>query len=150
MDLKKYLPPARIIPRINARTKRGAIEELVGHLADEGVVRDRKLALRDILQRERQMSTGMARGLAMPHSATSAVQREVVAMGLAPEGVDFDSIDGEPARAIFLVLFPQGRRGHHLKCLADISRVYSNPSVRQRLAAARSPREIHGALRCNT
>ncbi len=124
------------IPDLSSRDKWSAITEIVDSLAAAGRIGDREAVLREVVLRERSLSTGMTHGLAIPHARTTVVTDKCVGLGLSREGIPFDSIDGQPARAIFLVLTSPGNRGPHLECLAEISRLYSDPVWRDRLLLA--------------
>lgn len=146
LKLLKYLPSSCAIPRLEAETKQDAIEELLRAVAAAGVLRDADAARKDVFDRERQMSTGLTDGLAIPHAKTSGVDDVVVAVGLKPEGVDFESLDGQPTQAVFLVLSQMDRAGPHLECLAEIAQFYARPDARARMLAANTPREMLDAL----
>jgi len=142
VKLSSYLLPTTIKPRLTAGDKRAAIEELLDLLVQCGAVSDRETALADLLAREAKMSTGMEQGLAIPHAKSHAVTKLTVALGLAPEGIEFQSLDGRPAQVIFLVLSEVGSRGPHIECLAEIARVYSANGTREAFLAARTVGEV--------
>jgi mannitol/fructose-specific phosphotransferase system IIA component (Ntr-type) len=146
VKLSAFLLPTAIKLRLSATDKRVAIEELLDLLVRQGAVGDRDAALADLLTREARMSTGMEQGLAIPHAKTGSVKKLTVALGLAPEGVEFQSLDGEPAQVIFLVLSAVGSRGPHIECLAEIARVYSMNGARELLLGARTSEEILAVL----
>jgi len=142
MKVVKYLKPSRIVLGMKAEDKWQAIEELLDVLISDGVVADRERALADLVAREKRVSTGMEHGLALPHAKTGAVGDLVVAMGVVPDGIDFDSLDGEPARVIFLVLSRINTSGPHIECIAEIARAYSSSGVRDGLVAAGSVNDV--------
>jgi fructose-specific phosphotransferase system IIA component len=146
MDLKELLSSDQIIYDLKAHTKNEIINELVKVLAKCAMVSDRHLALNNVLEREKLLSTGMELGLAIPHAKTDAVDDLVVAFGLHKQGVDFESIDGQPAHFIFLVLSPHDTSGPHIKALAQISRWIKKGSVRDDLIKAGSVEEIEKIL----
>jgi mannitol/fructose-specific phosphotransferase system IIA component (Ntr-type) len=102
--------------------------------------------MNDLMARESRMSTGMEQGLAIPHAKSKAVGELTVALGLAPEGIDFQSLDGKPSRVIFLVLSAVGSRGPHIECLAEIARAYSREGFREALLACRFADEVIAVL----
>ena len=146
MDLKGLLPQEQIICPLTSHTKKAVINELVQLLARQGIVKDKQLAYNDVMEREKQLSTGLEKGLAVPHSKTDAVDELVIAFGLNPQGVDFDSIDGQPAHFIFLVLSPHDTSGPHIKALARISRSIKSDQTRSALLQAASAEEIEKIL----
>jgi len=142
----RYAPLDAFVPILASTDKWQAIEELVGALEPLGLVRDGALALRDLLDRERSLSTGMTDGLAIPHARTRSVTRRCVALGLSPAGMDFDSIDGRPAHVVLLALTPKTGAWPHLEYLADLARAYSDPVWRAELASCGSLEEARAVL----
>ena len=146
MKLSKYLRPASIIIGLSAQTKWEAIEELLASLDQQGLVADAAKVREDLVARERKMSTGMERGLAIPHAKSSGAKELAVALGIKPEGVEFDSLDGQPAKVIFLVISRHDRSGPHIQCLAEIAALYGREEARNALTAAKSPAQALSAL----
>lgn len=142
MKLGRYLKPSRIILRMRARDKWDAIGELLDKLVADGVVQDPARAKDDVIAREKRMSTGMEEGLAVPHAKTEAVSDLVVAMGVAPEGIEFESLDGKPARVVFLVLSRVNTSGPHVECISEIAKACSDPLTRERLLKTVSVEEV--------
>src|SRR5262245_51914229 len=147
MRLTELVNENSITNRLRARTKRDAIAELVellerGHgIESHGEILDR------VLWREAMMSTGIGNGVAIPHGKARAVSRMVAACGVSPEGVDFQSVDGEPATLFVLLAAPETVGSLQVKVLANISRVLKEEGVRQQLRDAANPEEFLAALR---
>ena len=139
MNLKKTLRRESILHRLKSTTKTEAIEEMVDFLADQGKISDRGTALRAILEREGKMSTGMQNGIAIPHGKTIGAGELITAIGLKPEGIDFDSMDDKPATIFVMTLSPINRVGPHIQFLAEISKLLCQESLRADLLAAPSP-----------
>jgi PTS system nitrogen regulatory IIA component len=142
MNLKKVITEDAVILPLKAVEKNASIEELVDLLVATGRIKDRSLALKDILEREAKMSTGMQNGLALPHAKTDAVDRLVAAVGIKPGGIEFQSIDGQPSTVIILTLSPLNRAGPHIQFLAEIGRLIGDAGVRSRLLTARSAADV--------
>jgi len=142
MELKGLLTSDQIIYGLRGHTRNEIINELLKALAKCGKVNDRQLALKNVLEREDLLSTGMEKGLAIPHAKTDAVDGLVVAFGLHKQGVDFNSLDGQAAHFIFLVLSPHDTSGPHIKALAQISRKLKTEQVRDLLKKADSTEDI--------
>jgi len=142
----KFLKRSCVIPGIRAKTKDEAIRELVSRLDHEGLITDADKVCEDIFAREAQMSTGLKGGLAIPHAKSEGADELAVALGLAPDGLDFHSLDGGPAHIIFLLVSHPDRTGPHLECLAEIARFYAEPEKRELLLTARSIRDVFDAL----
>jgi PTS system nitrogen regulatory IIA component len=147
MRLSELLNPQAITTRLKARTKRDAIVELVdllesSHgLASHGEILDR------VLRREAMMSTGIGNGIAIPHGKARLVDRLVAACGVSAEGVEFESVDGEPATLFILLVAPESGGAVHVKVLANISRLLKEESVRRALREATNPDEFQAVLK---
>jgi mannitol/fructose-specific phosphotransferase system IIA component (Ntr-type) len=89
------------------------------------------MALADVLDREKIMSTGMEHGIALPHGKTEGVQEMAVAVGVKKGGIDFDSMDGQPSRLFILVVSPKKTTGPHVQFLAAIGAVLKDEALRE-------------------
>lgn len=123
----------RVVTQAGARlNKPGALRQLAELLArDLPVDADRLAQLLE--QRERLQSTGIGDGVAIPHTSLEEVPQQTAALLLCPEGVPFDSVDGQPVGIIFGVVGPKRMAGEHLKTLARVSRLLRSPETRRRL-----------------
>lgn len=141
---KKFfdIQPQQVRLRMQAADKNSAIKELLDVLTDSGLVPDRDVAEQVIYEREESMSTGMEDGIAIPHGKTDTVDSLLVAVGLHPEGVDFDSVDGELSRIFILTLSPASKSGPHIRFLAQVSRLLRKSSVRDMLLSAKTEEEV--------
>jgi PTS system nitrogen regulatory IIA component len=142
MNSKRVLSRETVALNLRGDSKDAIIEELVDLLANSGRLKDRKAALKAIQERERKMSTGLQNGIAIPHGKTDSVECLVAALGLKPDGVDFASLDGQPAQIILMTLSPASRTGPHIQFLADISRTLHDPAIRQRVLEAKTEEEV--------
>jgi len=141
MNLQRYLKPECVVIGIKAKDKWGAIDELLDVLVRNGLVADAKQVRADIVAREKKMSTGMEFGLALPHAKSDGAKDLAIALGTAPDGIEFDSLDGKPARVVFLVVSRKDITGPHIQCLAEIASLYRNEKLRDALPKARTPEE---------
>jgi len=146
-DLLKLLDPGCVSLNLRGATKEEIISELSGILYSAGKIDDRILVTDDVLQRERTMSTGMQHGVALPHAKTDGAKSLAVAVGIKREGIDFESIDGEPSRIFMLIVSPKKSSGPHIQFLAAVGAVLKNPEIREKLADAQSPAEVVALLR---
>jgi fructose-specific phosphotransferase system IIA component len=121
--------------------KNGVIEELVGLAMASGKIKNRSTVLKAVMDREELGSTGLEKGVAVPHGKTKAVQDLVMALGISKEGLDFKAQDNKPSHLFFLLLAPEAEAGPHVKALAQIARLTNNPDFRESLLKARSPEE---------
>jgi mannitol/fructose-specific phosphotransferase system IIA component (Ntr-type) len=146
MRLSELLPPAQVRVGLAARSKREAIEELVGLLPlAEGA--DRLSVVAAVLEREAVLSTGIGRGVAVPHGKTPAVDRLMASMAILPEGLAFDAVDGQPCRILFLLVSHPDTPGPHIRALAQVARVLNQEGAKRALSAARSAEEAVAVFR---
>lgn len=149
MNLKKVLSRDTIQMSLASTTKEGVIEEMIDLLMAAGRIKDlkdRKEALRAVLDRENKMSTGMQNGIAIPHGKTDRVDHLVAAVALKKDGMDFGSLDNQPSKIFVMTLSPDTRTGPHIQFLAEISRQLSDPAVRESILNATTPDEVLKAL----
>jgi PTS system nitrogen regulatory IIA component len=145
MDLGDLLVQDAIIPSLKAKTKKLALQQLADRAADLTQIPARDI-YNTLLQREALGSTGLGRGIAIPHVKLKALDRIVCVFARLEEPIDFDSIDGEPVDVVFLLLAPEHASGDHLKALARISRLLREPSALERLRAARDRNALYAVL----
>ncbi len=146
MNLKRILTEETIRVGLKGQTKQEIIEELLDILVAAGHVRDRKEAVRALLDRETKMSTALQNGLALPHAKTDSVDRLVAALATKPEGVDFASIDGLPTTIFVMTLSPLNRAGPHIQFLAEIGRLVGDETTRTKILSAATADEIGRVL----
>jgi mannitol/fructose-specific phosphotransferase system IIA component (Ntr-type) len=145
--LSDLLTSARVKVPLEATTKEGLLHELVDVLAEDRCVSDPEEALRVVLEREGVLSTGIGDGVAIPHGKTEACRGLAVAAGVTARPVDFDALDGEPVRVVFLLVGPETAAGEHIKALSRIARLVRQPELRLRLVESRDAQEFLDRLR---
>lgn len=146
MNLKKVLSPESVIMHLDAQSKPELLEEMVGYLAAQGKVADREAVLAALTERESKMSTGMQSGIAVPHAKTDAMREMVALVGLKKEGLDFDALDGQPCNIFVMTLSPAKKSGPHIQFLAEVSRLLSQPAVRDKILKAATAQEVYQLL----
>ncbi|MFC6323348.1 PTS fructose transporter subunit IIABC [Companilactobacillus baiquanensis] len=142
MDLKQLLLKDAMIMDLKASTKEEAIEEMVDKYYQVGVINDKELYKSDILKREAQTSTGIGDGIAMPHARDKAVQRATVLFAKSDKGIDYKSLDGQPAYLFFMIAAPDGADNLHLQALAALSSLLINPDLVANLKKATTAEEV--------
>ena len=142
MILTQILQQSCVKVPVEGRAKEGVITELVDLLNANGLLSDRDVALQAVLTRERIQSTGIGAGLAIPHGKCKAVNELVMAIGIAREPIEFDSIDGKPVTIIILLVSPVDRAGPHIQALAKISRLMQIADFKRKLEKASSAKEV--------
>lgn len=126
----------------NFENKIDAIKGLLQLIEDNGNVEDYDKALQALKEREKEATTGVGKGIGIPHAKTDAVKEPAAAFIRAEKGVDFDAADGEPARLLFMLLFPEGTEDEYLDVLSSISRSLIHDEVREKLLNAEDPAKI--------
>lgn len=147
MKLLEILDERVIKVPLESEDKEEAIEELVDVLVRAGKITDRNAALNAIHQRETKQTTAIGNGVAVPHGKDKSVSGLTCAVGISPKGIEFDSIDGKPVHAAFLLLAQANNPGPHLAALAEIARILEFPTVRNTLFAARTSAEVLQIIR---
>lgn len=134
MDFSDLIASDGIIPSSKARTKKQALQELATRAAGATGL-DARDIFEALLQRERLGSTGLGRGIAVPHAKFRSLSRMVCVFARLDQPIDFESPDDEPVDLIFFLLAPEHAGGDHLKALARISRLVREPATLERLRA---------------
>lgn len=135
MDLGDILAPGGIIPSLAAASKKLALQELSAR-ASEITGIDTRTILDALMQRERLGSTGLGRGVAIPHVKLKGISHITMLFGRLQKPLDFESHDGEPVDLVFLLLAPDHAGADHLKALARISRIVRDAGTIERLRTA--------------
>ena len=138
----RYLRPERMIPDLKVSSKAEAIETLVNHLGKLGLVQNIDAALESVLRREESLSTGLSHGFACPHARTSEVKDLVCVIALVPDGVEFDSLDGQPTKVIQLVLSPADSVTPYMEFMASMGRGYTEKG-REELLTCKTSQEMY-------
>ena len=127
---------------LKSKTKTEVIRELIDILDKTGKLSDAESAFKAVLSRENMGSTGLEKGIAVPHAKTDKVKNLTLAIGIAPEGVDFDSLDGETSKLFFLLLAQPSQSGPHIEALAEIARITRSQSFCRLLVNAKTSEEV--------
>lgn len=143
MHISDLLTPETVRVGLHGTDKVAVIEAMVDLLADHPAVEDLAEVRRVVLEREDVMSTGVGKGLALPHGKTSAVTGNVAALALLSEAVDFSAIDDRPVRLVFLLVGTPEAKSQHVKILSRISRLMNRDEVRKRMLGARTDQELY-------
>jgi mannitol/fructose-specific phosphotransferase system IIA component (Ntr-type) len=124
MQMSDFVVREAILSELNAVTKEGVIREMVERLRVVGAFKggDPEDIVKAILKREQLGSTGIGRGVAIPHTKHTGVDRLVGSVAVSRAGVNFDSVDGEPVHIFVMLVSPQDRPGDHLRALENVAR----------------------------
>jgi nitrogen PTS system EIIA component len=135
MRMSNFVIREAIIPALTATTKDGVIREMVRSLHAAGYFREADVEdiVKSVLRREQLGSTGIGRNIAIPHSKHANADRLIGTLALSPNGVPFDSIDGEPVYVFVLLVSPQDRPGDHLRALENVVRTMRDDNFVKKL-----------------
>ena len=142
MALIDLITPEVIKVPLESKTKMEVLRELAELLADAKKIDDADPVLDALIQRETLGSTGLEKGIAVPHCKTPHVKTLTLAIGIAPDGIDFDAADGEPSTLFFCMLAPPDQSGPHIEALAEIARLTQSQSFCRMLKQSLNPDEV--------
>jgi PTS system fructose-specific IIC component len=151
MNLKKEKKIMRIVDLLKkqsidlhaaAMDKPTAIDHIVDLMEAGGNLADKEAYKKCVLAREQESSTGIGEGIAIPHAKTAAVREPGLAAMISQDGIEYESMDDEPAHLFFLIAAPEGGENVHLELLSRLSRMLMDDSFRDNLMAAQSPEEF--------
>lgn len=142
LSIAELLKPEAVRVGLPGTDKAGVIDAATELLGTYDAVTDLAQVRADVLAREAQMSTGVGKGLALPHARSAAVRDTVAAFAVTEEPVEFGSIDGKPVRLVFVLVGPEGERSRHIKLLSRVSRLMNRDDFRAQLLEARTPEEV--------
>ncbi len=148
MKFCDFVKPEAIRAELTARDKEGVIRELVASLVESGMLDAANQAsiVEAIMKREELGSTGIGRGIAVPHTKHPSVDRLVGTVGVSQDGVDFRSLDGEKVQLFFLLVSPPDRPGDHLRALENISRQLRDDTFCRFLKQSKTSEDIQQLL----
>jgi PTS system nitrogen regulatory IIA component len=147
MKITDLLSPEMVLPDLKGANKSEVLKELATGLASKlpDVKLDELIAV--LAERERLGSTAIGDGIAIPHGKISGVQKIVGAFGRHTQGVDFESLDGNPTQLFFVLVAPEDSASLHLKALARVSRLLKDDTFRSRLIGAADADEIYRLIK---
>ncbi len=144
MKLTDFVDAASVNPDLQAGTKEEAIRSMVGSLKESGKIQadQEEAIIAAILKREELGSTGIGKGVAVPHTKHASVTELIATVALSNEGVDFASLDGEPVYIFFLLVSPPDQPGDHLRGLESISKHLRSDNFCNFLQQAKTQKDI--------
>ena len=145
-DFFKLISENCISLDLKSRHKNDIIKEMVDLLKEDGKLKDPDDCLQAVYEREASMSTGMQNGIAIPHGKSNGVDELVVAIGLKKDGVEFDSLDGLPARIFILTLSPKNATGPHIQFLSSVSAILNKPRLFEEILACKKTGDLKALL----
>ena len=140
--LKETLTLDLVTTGLAGRDKQEIIRSLLDLVCNSGKVKDPEVALRDVLDHEAGMSTGMENGIAIPHAKTDAVDELVACVGVSKRKIDFENLDRKPSQIFIMTLSPKHGNGPHVQFLAEISRILKDAKIRKTILKAKDDAEL--------
>jgi fructose-specific phosphotransferase system IIA component len=142
MKLSNYLSASAIDLDLSTKSKEQTLQQMVDLLEKCGKVLDKDSYLGSVMDREKLGSTGIGRGIAIPHGKSTAIKNIALAFGRCSDGIDFDALDDKPVNLVFMLAAPNNVGSVYLKVLAELSKLLKHKDFRQSLMDAGNPEEI--------
>jgi fructose PTS system EIIBC or EIIC component len=142
MKIADLLSEQVVRTNLPGTTKSEVINAIIDLAAGQDRVLDKEKVREAIFEREKIMSTGVGAGFAIPHAKSDAVSDIVAAFAVTSQPIDYQSLDDQPVRIVFLLVGRENMVGPHIKLLSRISRLMNNEEFRQRLLEAASPKDV--------
>lgn len=146
MKFPEILEPHNIIPDLKATDKIGVLEELAEVISTHDPDIDKGALVKVLVERERLGSTGIGDGVAIPHGKMRGVKHPIVSFGRSKQGLDFESMDGQPVHLFFLLIAPENSSGIHLQVLAKIAKILKNRDFRRKLMEPGTREELYQTI----
>lgn len=146
MKIVELLTKDTILLDVDAVSKQEVIEELITQLDEAGKLNDKEAFLSDILAREAQSTTGIGDGIAIPHAKSAAVKAPAIAFGRSKEGLDYDSLDGQPAHLFFMIAATDGANDDHLEALSRLATFLMDDKFRNEVLNAKTKEDVLQAV----
>jgi len=146
ITINEILDPAHVI-LLETDSKDTALLTILERLNETGAIKDKSAVAEGIFQREKLMSTGIGLGIGIPHVRMDGIESLIMAVGLSSlDIVDYESLDNEPVRLIFMILAGKDQHTLHIKTMSAISRRIKSPVLREMIVQARQPEIIYNLL----
>jgi PTS system nitrogen regulatory IIA component len=139
MRLRDIFTPERIILHLQSHEKHEVFRELADRMAGSYGIREKEKILEAVQLREKKMSTGIQKGIAIPHGKCSAVAQVSGVIGISRAGIDYDALDGEPVHLLFFLVSPEDDPKTHLDVLKDVAHLLEIPDFYAAIMDARDP-----------
>jgi len=146
MFLRDVFPPQLIKVNLEAEDKDEAFEEMVDYFCQATKSHAREEILTSLKQREAKMSTGIQKGIAIPHGTTNAADTVRGVLGISRDGIDYDALDGEPVYLMFMLIAPDKDSEKHLRVLQRLAELLGNPQFSQDLQTQRDQQAAYKTI----
>lgn len=142
MNIISLLNKDNVLPNLSVSSKKEALNEVISSLSSQVSADELEVIRKSVFEREEIMSTGVGKGLAIPHGKAAGINENYAAFALLKDGIEYEAIDGEPVKMIFLLVGPESSNRLHIKMLSRISRLMNNSAFTQKLVNINSSAKI--------
>ena len=144
MVFSDNLKKNNIIVKVKSNNRWDLIVEMLNvAIKSKGVKEKDKAIIKDaLIEREKSMTTGIGKGIAIPHCTTSKIDEAIIVLALCHEGIDFESIDNKPVKIAILLLIPNNKFKLHIKTLANIAKIISDEQLREKLLPLKNQESV--------
>lgn len=146
MNICKMLKENHILLDLKSGEKAKVLQEFVARLKEKGLINDEKKILKELLERENLCSTGLEKGIAVPHSLTDQVDEPLLALAVVREGMVYESVDQMPTFVLLLILGNKENPGIQLKILAHVCRLVKETEFVERVKKAKAAQDVCAIL----
>ncbi|MFH5832813.1 PTS sugar transporter subunit IIA [Halalkalibaculum sp. DA3122] len=146
MNIVSLLHTENVIPNLEAEDKIEVLNKLVDSLQSQVGAEELEAIREAVLEREKIMSTGVGKGLAIPHGKAEGIDDNYAAFAILKDQIDYEAVDGQPVKLVFMLVGPQSSNSLHIKMLSKISRLMNNTDFRNRLTSCTTADEIIGVF----
>lgn len=147
MYISSLLSERTVLPKLIVDNKEALLNKLIDVLSGDVNEQQLESIRKAVFEREDIMSTGVGKGLAIPHGKAVGLEKNYASFAILEELVEYESIDEQPVRLVFLLVGPESENSTHIKLLSRISRLMNNSDFRQRLFTCTTSKEILDAFR---
>ena len=142
MSILKLITEDCIKVPLESTNKNDILRELIGILKNADKIEDEVAVYSAVRSREDQCSTGLGGGIAIPHAKIAGPDQLSMAVGVAPEGVNFESLDGQPVTVFFLIITPSDKDSQHIEALTEVARITRSADFMQSLISSGTAAEV--------
>ncbi len=149
MVLSKSLKKTNILISPKSKSRWDLITEMLDlAVKNRDLQKDDEENIRlSLIEREKSMSTGIGKGVAIPHCTTARIEEIIIILALCENGIDFDAVDNQPVRITILLLVPKNKLTQHIKTLANIAKMMNNDDLRQKILTLKTPDSVLKTIR---
>ena len=138
----RILSEDNVLVDLKSRRKFDVLRELSAVFDDDDAIEDPKQFLADLIRREQESTTGIGKGVAVPHTHEDSISRQILAIGVSREGIDFESADEAPVHIVAMLGTPRKHQKQHMELLAELSRLLQQGWVRDEIVAAADAEQV--------